>query len=190
MVQSERTVIVEEGIGMIETAVLLAALKIFCFRIVDVTLSTVRMVLTVKEKTVVSAMVGFLEVFIWYTVVREALSSSGPFLPTAVAYAGGFAVGTYIGGKVARRFIPGYVVVTVITTGRNDTLVALLRQAGYAVSVMNVNKSEFADEKYMLLANVDKTQLRDFQDLVEREDPSAFVLVQDTKNVVNAFARK
>lgn len=174
---------------MIETAVLLTCAKIFCFRIMDVTLSTVRMVLTVKERTLTSALVGFVEVFIWYSVVREALSSTGPYLPTAIAYAGGFAAGTYVGGRVARKYIRGHVVVSVVTTGQNDNLVAAIREAGYAITVMNVNSSEFADEKYMLLADVDKSHLRDFQNLVEKLDPGAFILVQETKNVINGFNR-
>jgi len=175
---------------MIETAVLLMCAKIFCFRIVDVTLSTVRMVLTVKERTKTSALVGFVEVFIWYSVVREALTASGPFLPTAIAYAGGFATGTYVGGKVAKRFIKGHVVVSVVTTGKNHGLVAAIREAGYAVTVMNVNSSEFSDEKYMLLADVDKSKLRSFQTLVDDLDPDAFILVQETKNVINGYTRK
>ena len=175
---------------MIETSVLLTCLKIFSFRIIDVTLSTVRMVLTVKERTITSALVGFVEVFIWYSIVREALNSTGPYLPTAVAYAGGFATGTFVGGKVAKRFIRGHVVVSVVTTGQNDEVVAALRDAGYAVTVMNVNKSEFADEKYMLLSDVDKSKLRAFQRLVEELDPGAFILVQETKNVINGYTRK
>ncbi len=174
---------------MIETAVLYTCLKIFSFRIIDVTLSTIRMVLTVKEKTVASAMVGFVEVFIWYSIVREALTSTGPFLPTAVAYAGGFATGTFIGGKVAKKFIKGHVVVSVVTTGQNNEVVSALREAGFAVTVMNVNKSEFSDEKYMLLSDVDKSKLRTFQNMVEKLDPGAFILVQETKNVINGYTR-
>ena len=175
---------------MIETAVLLMCVKIFCFRILDVTLSTVRMVLTIKEKSKTAAFVGFVEVFIWYSIVREALTAEGPFLPTAIAYAGGFATGTYIGGKVAKKFIKGHVVVSVVTTGKNHELVAAIREAGYAVTVMNVNSSEFSDEKFMLLVNVDKGRLRNFQRLVESLDPSAFILVQETKTVINGYVRK
>lgn len=175
---------------MIETAILLSCAKIFFFRIIDVSLSTVRMVLTVKERTKTAAIVGFVEVFIWYSVVREALSGSGPFLPTAIAYAGGFATGTFIGGKLAKKFISGHVVVSVVTTGKNHDLVSAIREAGYAVTVMNVNKSEFSDEKYMLLADVDKNKLRSFQNLIDSMDPDAFILVQETKNVINSYARK
>jgi len=175
---------------MIETAVLLTCAKIFGFRIIDVTLSTVRMVLTIKEKAKTSALVGFVEVFIWYSIVREALTASGPFLPTAVAYAGGFATGTFIGGKVAKKFIKGHVVVSVVTTGKNHDLIAAIREAGYAVTVMDVNSSEFSDEKFMLLVNVEKGSLRNFQNLVEKLDPNAFILIQETKTVINGYVRK
>jgi uncharacterized membrane-anchored protein YitT (DUF2179 family) len=42
----------------------------------------------------------------------------------------------------------------------------------------------------MLLADVDKAVLKDFQQLVEQYDPDAFVLIQETKSVSNAYMRR
>lgn len=90
---------------------------------------------------------------------------------------------------MAKKFIKGHVVVSVVTTGQNNEVVSALREAGFAVTVMNVNKSEFSDEKYMLLSDVDKSKLRTFQNMVEKLDPGAFILVQETKNVINGYTR-
>ena len=116
---------------MIETLLLCA--EIFFCRILDVSCSTLRTVLTVKEKTLYAALVGFFEASIWFLVVRQALASNMTGLEIAVAYGGGFAAGTFIGGTIARRFIRSNIVVQVVTTERNDELLHHIHDAGFAV---------------------------------------------------------
>ena len=173
------------------TAILISCVKIFFCRIMDVSLGTVRTILTVRGKTFLAAVIGFAEVFLWYIVVKDALSASGPVLPIAVAYAGGYATGTYIGGKLADGLIKGSVVVQVITTGRDDAVVGKIREAGFALAVVDVNSSEYSGERYMLISHVDKTLLKSFEDLVKQLDPGAFIFVQDSKGSIGGYvARK
>ena len=49
--------------------------KIFFARILDVSLGTVRTIFTVKGKSLISALIGFIEVLVWFLVAREALSN-------------------------------------------------------------------------------------------------------------------
>ena len=170
-----------------DSALALMCVKIFFCRIADVSLGTVRTVLTVKEKTLAAAFIGFIEVLLWFLIVREALSATGNGLITGIAYAAGFATGTYIGGKIARKFIKGNVVVQVVTTSRNDDLVRSVRAAGFGVSVVDVNSSEFGDEKYMLFCEIGSRRLKDLKKLVHSYDSSAFIMVQDTKHVFNGY---
>ncbi len=171
-------------------AIALVCLKIFLCRILDVSLMTVRTILTVKEKSFFASLVGFLEVFIWYVVVREALATTGPVLPIAVSYAGGFACGTYVGSKIAKKFIRGNEVIQVVTTGKNDELVKELRSRGYGVSVVDVKPSEFSDEKYMLFVEVQKNAVGKTYSLINKLDPKAFIIIQETKHVINGYKRK
>ena len=67
------------------THILISCLTIFCCRIIDVSLGTVRTILTVKERTLLSSVIGFLEVFIWYMVVKDALTGDAPAMLTAVS---------------------------------------------------------------------------------------------------------
>ncbi|MBQ6012780.1 MAG: hypothetical protein IJL27_01890, partial [Firmicutes bacterium] len=78
--------------------VLLSCIKIFLCRIMDVSLGTFRTMLTVKGRNQLAALVGFCEVFLWYVIVRDALTGDAPVLATAIAYAGGYATGTFVGG--------------------------------------------------------------------------------------------
>ncbi|MEA5051801.1 MAG: DUF5698 domain-containing protein [Oscillospiraceae bacterium] len=168
--------------------VFLLCLKIFFCRILDVTFGTVRQVLTIKEKTALAALCGFVEVLIWYLVVREALSSDAG-LYTAVAYAGGFATGTYIGGRIAHRFIRIKVTAQVVTSSRDDALVAAVRAAGFGVSVVNVNGSQYGDEKYLLIIEMNGSRVKELKKLVHGIDAHAFIYVEESKHVFNGFIK-
>ena len=83
----------------------LLCLKIFFVRIIDVSLGTVRTLITVKGRTLLASMVGFIEVFVWFVIVKEALNTTETSLWIAIAYSLGFATGTYLGCYLSDRFI-------------------------------------------------------------------------------------
>ena len=180
----------KDGIFMPDSALLLMCVKIFFSRILDVSLGTVRMVLTVKEKHLFAALCGFLEVGIWFLIVREALDAAGSSLLIVTAYAGGFAAGTYLGGLLADKLISGYVEVRVITTGKDRELIRAIREAGYGMSVVSAAGSELTDEKYMLIIQIAKRQTGALKALVQQYDPAAFLVVDETKLVWGGFFKK
>ena len=170
--------------------VFLSCLKIFFCRIMDVSLGTFRTMLTVKGKNLPAALIGFCEIFLWYVIVRDALTGDAPVIATAVAYAGGYATGTYIGGKISSKLIKGHVVVHVITSGRNESMLAAIRSAGFAITVLDANGSEYSGEKYLVIADVDKSALTNYKTLVKSLDNDAFILVLDTKNYFGGYFGK
>lgn len=170
------------------TQLILACVKIFFVRILDVSLGSVRTILIVKEKTVLAAVISFFETFIWFVIVKDAIRFDGPIIPLAVAYAGGFACGTYVGGKIAKRFVSGHVSVHVVTSRRDEDMLRAIRENGYAITVMNVNSSEFGKKKHMILADIDKNNLPAFETLVKELDEEAFIIVMETKSVLGGSA--
>ncbi len=167
--------------------VFLSCLKIFLCRIMDVTMGTFRTMLTVKGKNNLAALVGFLEIFLWYIVVRDALNGAGPVVLTAIAYAGGYATGTYIGGFLSGKLIKGNVLVQIITSGRDQKVLDGLRQAGYAITVIRIEANDYGPEKWMVLADIDKKSTSKFEDLVKSLDPKAFIMVQDTRSSIGGY---
>lgn len=163
---------------------LLGCLKVFFCRILDVSLGSIRTVLVVKEKSLLAALIGFCEVFIWYIIVRDALNFEGPVLPIALSYAAGYASGTFIGGTLAKKLIGGHVTVHVVTSARIAALPDTLRKAGFVITVLDVNGSEYGEPRHMILADLDKSRLHAFRALVTEQDPAAFLLVQETKQTL------
>lgn len=166
---------------------MLLCIKVFCVRILDVSLGTFRTLLTVKGKTTYASVTGFFEILIWFLVVQEALTTDESSLWIAIAYAGGFAAGTFLGGKISQKFIKGNLAVQVVSNEKNKVMIDLLRKEGFAVSVIDVTGHDEEDVKFMLFIEIDNNQLHRLEYLVKSVDPKAFIVVNETKMVVNGY---
>lgn len=164
---------------------LILCIKIFCARIMDVSLGTVRTVLTVKGKKGYASLIGFVEVLIWFIIVQEAMNTELTSIFIAISYAGGYATGTYIGGFISQKFIPGNFGVQIVTSVKKSSMIETLRKEGYAVSVINVKGQE--EDKLMLFIEIDKKRFDHLQSIVKEIDDKAFLVVNETKMVQNGY---
>ena len=166
---------------------LFLCIKIFFARIMDVSLGTVRTIFTVKGKNLIASLIGFVEICIWFIIVREALNTDETSLWIMVAYASGYATGTYIGGKLSNSIIKTNFTVQVITS--NLKLAELLRNEGYAVSLINIQGQEEKTDKYMLFIEIRHKNLTHLKEFIRENDEKAFVVVNETKFVQNGFIK-
>ncbi len=172
---------------MLDISTLLLCIQIFIARILDVSLGTVRVMLISKEKSKFAFFVAFVEVFIWFIVARSALSENANLI-LGIAYALGYATGTFIGIKITNKFVKGTVSVQIITSKNNDKLINQLRSDGYAVSVGDV-RGKNEEEKYMLFMEINKRNLGYVNSVIKKMDKNAFIVVNDTKFVLNGYIK-
>lgn len=169
-------------------------LKVFVCRIIDMSLASIRTVYTVKGKAYTVAAISVVEGLVYFLIIREALNfASTSFLETlniALAYAGGFATGTFLGAKVADKLAGGMVQAQIVTTTKDDAIVQKIQEAGYALTVLTSEATKFSGEKYLLFAEIKSTKLKDFKKLVHELDEKAFIIVNETKYVYNGFIKK
>lgn len=163
----------------------LLCLKIFFVRILDVSMGTFRTIITVKGKALYASIIGFIEVFIWFVIVKEALNTNETSLFVAVSYALGYATGTFIGGMLSKKLINGNLSVQVITS--NLDMVDILRNEGYGVTVMDVEGKDKNVDRYMLFIQINKKSMNHLQKLIKQNDSSAFIVVNETKFIENGF---
>ncbi len=162
-------------------------IKIFLARIIDVSLGTFRTIITVKGHSLYASLIGFIEMLIWFLVVKEALNTIETGIWIALAYALGFSTGTYIGSILSNKFIKGKLSVQVITTSHNYKLIDKLRENGYGVSVLNINGKNKEEDKYMLFIEIDNYKLEKLQKMIRQNDSKAFLVVNETKYVQNGY---
>ena len=162
-------------------------IKIFFVRILDVSLGTLRTMITVKGKILYASMVGFIEIFVWFLVVKEALNTDQTSIWIAISYSLGFATGTYIGGLLSKKFISGNLSVQVITDNAYPDMVDKLRNEGYGVTVIDVEGKDKEQEKNMLFIEISNKSFNHLQKIVKQIDHDAFIVVNETKYVLNGF---
>jgi len=158
-------------------------------RILDVSLGTVRMIMTIRKRLLLASLIGFIEILIWFLVVKEALSTDVTSIWVAVSYSLGFATGTLLGGLLSDKFIKGNLSVQVVLQKQDDDIVNTIREAGFAVSVVNVMGRDEEHMKYMLLMEINKNQFNQLSSLIKKLDPKAFTTVKETSYVLNGFIK-
>lgn len=168
-------------------SLIILCLKIFFVRIIDVSLGTIRTVLVVKDKVFSASFIGFFEVLIWFIVVKDALNSTNGSFIIAIFYALGFSCGTFVGGLLANYFNNDTMInVQIIINNSKNYIIDMLRDKGFAVTVLNV-KGYKEDGKLMLLSSMNISMFKNFKKLIYENDKKAFIVVSDTKAVYNGY---
>ena len=168
----------------------LLCIKIFFVRIIDVSIGTVRSIFTIKGKNFMASLIGFFEILVWFLVAKEALDTDNNSIFIAISYSLGFATGTYLGGYLSNMLIKVKLGVQVILSNNDKRVVKIIRDKGYAVSVMDVKGRNFLDSRYMLFIEIESNKYNELTSLIKRLDEKAFIVVNETKYVHNGYFAK
>jgi uncharacterized protein YebE (UPF0316 family) len=155
-------------------------LVIFCLRIVDVSLSTVRMLLAVKGIKLVAPLIGFFEVLIWILAVGTAIRHLDSPLHL-IGYAGGFATGTFVGLKIEERMALGMATIRVVSRYGGVELAEALRDRGFGVTEFSGQGREGKVE--VVDAVLRRRDLPAVLKEVDLWDPDAFVTIQEPRAI-------
>lgn len=153
---------------------------IFCARILDVSLDTVRIVFINKNLKYYVAFTAFFAVLIWLMVIRQIfqqLDNPVCFL----AYAGGYATGNVVGLWIEEKISIGKVIVRIFTRLESDELVSLMRQAGYGVTVMEA--SGLMGPVKVIFSIVERSEFPRVLEMIREHNPQAFYTVEDVREV-------
>ncbi|SHL20282.1 Uncharacterized protein YebE, UPF0316 family [Desulfatibacillum alkenivorans DSM 16219] len=107
---------------------------IFCLRIVDVSLGTIRTIMIVQGRTWISFCLGFFEVFIWLSVISTVVPLIKDRPGLIFFYALGFASGNFAGIKLERWMAAGHMILRAISIKNGREMAALIRGQGYEVT--------------------------------------------------------
>ena len=165
-------------------------LKIFCGRLIDVTLSTLQTMLLVKGKRNLATIIGFIDVLVWFIVVREALNTEVESIWIALSYAGGFAAGTLFGSIISKKVIKGTVGVQVITKNTKNKVINAIKKSGFSATYVECKGIHKEDTNYLIGAQVDNKKLEEFKSLITSIDENAFITVTESKEIMNGYFSK
>ncbi len=165
---------------------LLTGCFIFLARICDVSLGTVRTIITVQGRSVAAFFLAIFEILIWIAVVSTVVQEVHERPALALFYAFGFATGNLLGIALERRIALGHIVLRVFTRRAGAEIARRLRDAGQPVTLFRGEGMQGPiDELYIACRRRD---LPRWLEAVSREDPEAF-WVTDMPREICRFPR-
>ncbi len=164
---------------------LFMCVKIFFARILDVTIATFRQNVMLKGHYVISTILAFFEIMIWFLVAREALVIAIDSIFIPISYSLGYATGTLIGSFLSQKLMKGIVGVQIITDEEKKDLVNALKIRGYGLSILHLESGFNSEPKLMIFLEVNSKSLKKLEKLIQKNDPDAFIVISDTKRVYN-----
>ena len=172
---------------MVETGVagfdyfnwIILPLLIFIARMSDVSLATLRHIFMTKGLKTIVPVMSFFEVLIWLVAITQIIQNlKNPVC--YIAFAGGFAAGTYVGMVIEEKLAIGMQVVRIITNQDCEHLIMSLKAKGHGVTIVPAQGA--MGPVKMIFTIVKRKSINDVVQQIARHNPSAFFSVEDIKN--------
>lgn len=159
-------------------------LLIFCLRICDVSIGTVRVIYTIRGNRIASASLGFIESFVWIFAISRAMAYvNNPI--NMVAWAGGFAAGTVLGITLERWIATGHILMRVISVDKSGSLRDALRACG--VGVTAVPGEGRGGAVHVLFAVAPRKLGKAMIKTVQTVDPDAFITIDPVSQAIGGY---
>lgn len=173
---------------------LILPLFIFCLRIFDVTLDTMRIIFMTKGYKKLAPFIGFFEILIWIIAITRIMENLNSWV-CYVAYAGGFATGNYVGMLLDEKLAIGNELIRVITKVDAGELANALRCTGYGVTT--VKASGMQGEVGIIFVIVNRKNQKHAIEIIKQYNPNAFFTIENIhfvnrsldKNMITDTAR-
>lgn len=165
----------------------LIPLFILIARIIDVSISTIRIIFLGKGFRKMAAILGFIEAVVWITAISQIMQN----LNNAIYYLFwgiGFAAGTYIGMLIESKLAMGQVVVRIITRYDATALNEYLFSRNFSVTSTDA-RGTLADSVKIMFLIIQRNQLPEVIDIIKEYNPNAVYTVEDVRMVSDQLSK-
>jgi uncharacterized protein YebE (UPF0316 family) len=149
---------------------------IFIARVTDVSMGTVRVIFVSRGLKYLAPIVGFFEILVWLLAIGQIMKNlSNP--ACYIAYAGGFAMGNYVGIRIAERLSLGVVLIRVVSKKDALPLVECLKSQNYGVT--SVDGHGTSGQVQVVFTIVQRREVPGVVDLIKQFNPQAFYSIEE-----------
>jgi uncharacterized protein YebE (UPF0316 family) len=149
-------------------------------RIFDVSLGTLRIILIGKGYKNIAPVIGFFEILVWIIAVGQIMQHLDRWL-YYIAYAMGYAFGTFIGMKLENKLSLGQVVVRIITANDSNELIDCFKTNNYNFTTVEA-MGKFGPVKIIFMIT-QRHLLNQTLKFIEEYNPTSFYSIEDVRYV-------
>lgn len=159
---------------------------IFLSRIIDVSIGTIRIIFVSRGKKNLAPFLGFFEVMVWIVAISQIMKHLDN-IACYVAYAAGFAMGTFVGMILEEKLAIGMLVIRVILVKDECRLMERLHNAGFGVTVVDA-KGANGDVK-IVYTIIKRKELEEALEIITMCNSKAFYSIEDARTVNQGIFR-
>jgi uncharacterized protein YebE (UPF0316 family) len=160
---------------------------IFCARVTDVTIGTLRIVFITRGNRLFATVLGFCEVFVWLLIVSQVITNMDNIF-NFFAYAGGYAFGNYVGIFVENKLAIGNLIVRIITQKPAKELINYFDLMNYRYTNIPAEGNNGAVN--VLFTIIKRKDLEKVIDQVMTFNPQAVYTVEDVRAIGDGALQK
>jgi len=164
-------------------------LIIFFAKIIEVSISTVRIVYINKGEKVKGAALGFIEILIWLVVVSSVLNNITEDPIKVFIYAIAFSLGNFFGVTIESKIAVGLSSIQVVVGQEGGAILAdILREQGYGVTIIE-GKGKNESIKNLLFIQLKRKKIPEATRLIKEHNPEAFITVNEIKTMFGGYIK-
>jgi uncharacterized protein YebE (UPF0316 family) len=153
---------------------------IFCARVCDMSLDTIRVIFMSKGIKYLPGIIGFFEVIIWLLAIGQVMNNMTNAV-CYIAYGAGFATGTFVGMAIEEKLSLGLSSVRIITKEDPAELMQFLRSHNYGVT--SIDGEGGTGKVKMVFTIIKRQDLSHVIGIIKDFHPNAFYSVEEVKSV-------
>jgi uncharacterized protein YebE (UPF0316 family) len=163
---------------------------IFFGKILEVAVSTVRLVLINRGERVKGSFLAFFDILLWVLITGTVLAGFQQDWVRLLIFAAAFAIGNYVGSWIEDKLAFGLSSVQVIVPEceESHTVVEALRSNDFAVTVLRGQGKD--GERELLMLHLKRKRIPRAVQIVKSELKDAMIIVNDVKNIFGGYIRK
>lgn len=163
---------------------------IFFGKILEVTVSTVRVVLINRGEKKIGSLIALIEILLWLFITGTVLEGFQEDWLRVVVFALAFAIGNYLGSSLESKLAFGYCSIQIIAIEGSDVqvLIEQLRANNFAVTKI---KGQGKDgERDVLILHLLRKRIPIATQIVEEHLNNAFMIINDVQKLHGGYIKK
>lgn len=161
-------------------------LLIFTLKFVEVTISTLRIVIVTKGEREKGAIIAFFEVMLWVFVVTLVLDDLMSDPLKIVIYGAAFASGNYVGSMLEEKLALGTINITAIVSAQEGRIIAKgMRDQGYALTVTPGEGRDGA--RHILNLHIPRKKITQTINALKELSPGVVITINDIRPIYGGY---
>ena len=146
---------------------------IFILKTIEAFTSTISTLLIVEEKRLYGSILSFIQVIIWFLIIKFALEENGVLI-----------VLSYASGYVTTCFSKKKLLVIIITNKR--VILSEMKRNGYSASIVK-GDGLYGNKNLIIFSFINGKRKNKLISIIKKIDNKAFIVINQNKELINGY---